>query len=711
MRGRVIALGAALCSIFACTVAPASHATARCPWMSTAMSPDARTQLLVSAMTVQDKLALVTGVDVASPQWAPLAGHAVGYVPGNPRLCIPPLTLNDGGAGVSDAQVGTTAFPAPIAQAATWDTLRARTLGDALGQEAWGKGIDVLLAPDVNIARVPENGRNFEAFGEDPFLSGQIAAAEIQGIQHNPVIATVKHYAVNSQETNRWYLSSNLDDRTLREIYVPPFEAAIDQGHVGAVMCGYGLIDNVFSCEDRNTLTSILRGQLGFDGFVVSDWRATHSVGRAAAAGLDMEMPTGVHFGTPLAQAVAAGRVSSRTLDRMVSGILRSMFTVGVFDHPPPLYENVGQTNVSTNADQILARHVEEEGAVLLKNAGPILPLHPVAGSTIAVIGQPAGALDLAPYLSGGGSAYVAATNAVSPLQGLTARAATVGAKVAYADGSDPSAAAALAAQASVAIVFAYDHETEGEDRPNLELPDDQDTLIADVVRANPNTIVVLETGGPVLMPWLGSVPAVLETWYPGQQAGVAIAALLFGDVNPSGRLPQTFPASGDQGPITTQAQWPGANDAQDAAFSEGLFVGYRWYDHVKATPLFPFGFGLSYTKFAYSRLRMHPMADGSVVATFTLANVGTRAGVEVSQVYVDDPPAAGEPPKQLFGFRRVFLKPGQTANVKILLGWRAFAQWNPNQQNWVVTPGLYRILVGGSSRSLPLRSFYRPPR
>lgn len=709
MRARVVALCAALCSIVASAVAPPSHAAAKCPWMSKALLPEARATMLLSAMTLPDKLALVTGVDVASPEWAPVAGGYVGYVPGNPRFCIPPLTFNDGGAGVADAQFGTTAFPAPIAQAAMWDTLTARNLGQTMGLEAWLKGIDVLLAPDVNIARVPENGRNFEAFGEDPFLSGQVAAAEIQGIQRNPVIATAKHYAVNSQETNRWYLSSNLDDRTLHEIYIPPFEAAIRQGHVGSVMCAYGGIDNVYSCEDRKTLTTVLRRQLGFDGFVMSDWRATHSTAKAAAAGLDMEMPTGTYFGSPLAQAVAAGQVGMATVNRMAGGILRSMFRLGLFDHPPPAYKDVKQTTVSTTADQLVARHVAEEGSVLLKNDGPILPLHPASGSTIAVIGQPAGAADLAPYLSGGGSAYVSATNAVSPLQGLMARAALAGANVAYADGSDPAAAAALAAQASVAVVFAYDHESEGEDRPDLELPDQQDTLITDVAQANPNTIVVLETGGPVLMPWLSSVPAVLEAWYPGQQAGVAIAALLFGDVNPSGRLPQTFPADAQQGPITTQAQWPGSDDAQDASFSEGFFVGYRWYDHTRTAPLFPFGYGLSYTSFAYSALRLRRTADQGVEVSFTLANTGTRPGVEVSQVYVDDPRPTGEPPKQLFGFRRVFLRPGQTTQVRILLGWRAFAQWDIRRQDWTVTPGLYRVLVGGSSRELPLRGYYRP--
>jgi beta-glucosidase len=701
---RLLALCATVFSLGALSISTPAHAAPGCPWMNRALLPDARTDLLLKAMRPTDKLALLTGVDVAAPQWAPLAGGAVGYVPANPRLCIPALVLNDGGAGVGDFQTGTTAFPAPIAQAATWDPLRARALGQAIGLEAWLKGIDVFLAPDVNIARVPQNGRNFEAFGEDPFLSGQIAAAEIQGVQRNPVIATVKHFAVNSQETNRWYVSSNLDNRTLHEIYLPPFEAAVNQGHVGAVMCAYGAINGHYSCEDGGTLKTVLRKQLGFDGFVISDWHAVQAdTAGAANGGMDLQMPTGT-----LAQAVGAGQVLPATIDRMARGVLHSMFEVGLFDHPPAPHRDVRTTDVSTTADQLVARRAELEGSVLLKNDGPILPLQVGPGQRIAVIGAPAGALDLAPYLSGGGSGYVAGTKAVSPLQGLTALAGARGATVDYADGSDPAAAAAAASGASAAIVFVYDKETEGQDRQTLALPDGQDTLIAQIVRANPRTIVVLMTGGPVLMPWLGSVPALLEAWYPGQQAGTAIAALLFGDVSPSGKLPETFPTSDAAVPVSTQAQWPGANDAQQASFSEGLFVGYRWYDHTHTAPLFPFGFGLSYTRFSFDALHLRKRTDGGVDLTFTLANTGSRPGVEVTQVYVDDPQATGEPPKQLFGFRRVFLTPGASARVRITLGWRAFAQWDIRKQDWVVTPGLYRLLVGDSSRDLPLRGFYQ---
>jgi beta-glucosidase len=704
VASRLFALCAAFCSLVALSIATPARAAPKCPWMGPALLPATRVQLLLKAMRPTDKLALLSGVDVNAPQWAPLAGGAVGYVPANPRLCIPALVLNDGGAGVGDFQTGTTAFPAPIAQAATWDPLRARALGQALGLEAWLKGIDVLLGPDVNIARIPQNGRNFEAFGEDPFLSGQIAAAEVQGIQRNPVIATVKHFAVNSQETNRWYVSSNLDDRTLHEIYLPPFEAAIRQGQAGSVMCAYGSINGHYSCEDGATLKTVLRKQLGFDGFVMSDWHAVQSTATAVNGGVDLEMPTGA-----LAQAVAESQVAPATLDRMARGLLQSMFRLGLFDHPPALHYDVRNADVSTTADQRVARATELEGAVLLKNNGPILPLHVRSGDRLAVIGAPAGALDLAPYLSGGGSSYVAGTEAVSPLQGLTTRAGASGASVVYADGSDPAAVAAAASGAAAAVVFVYDKETEGQDRTTLALPDGQDALIAQVVQSNPNTIVVLMTGGPVLMPWLGSVPAVLEAWYPGQQAGTAIAGLLFGDVNPSGKLPQTFPTSDTAVPASTQAQWPGATDAQYASFSEGLNVGYRWYDSTHTTPLFPFGFGLSYTSFSYDTLRLLRRPDGGVDLSFTLTNTGSRPGVEVAQVYVDDPRVAGEPPKQLFGFRRVFLQPGASTRVRITLGWRAFAQWDIRKQDWVVTPGLYRVLVGDSSRDLPLRSFYRP--
>jgi beta-glucosidase len=703
------ALGlAAIAAILLSASAPVRAAT-RCPWMSPAANPAVRAAKLLAAMSLDEKLALLTGVDPHSALDVADGPLYVGYVPGNPELCMPALTLNDGPAGIGDTQVGTTSFPAPIAQAATWDPQLQRSFGQALGLEAWEKGIDVVLAPDVNIARVPQNGRNFEAFGEDPFLTGQTAAAVIDGIQQNPVIATVKHFAVNSQETNRYYVSSNVDDRTLHEIYLPPFAAAVGSGHVGAVMCAYGQVNGVFSCQNPSMLATVLRKQFGFRGLVMSDWGATWSTVASANSGLDLEMPGGQFFGPALASAVASGAVSQDRIDRMARHVLTTMFRLGLFEHPPPPRDSAVFADVSSAADRRVALKLAEEGTVLLKNAPGTLPLDLVAGESIAVIGAPAGFGDITPYIGGKGSAAVVPTEPVTPLAALTARAAKAGATVATADGSDPAAAAAVAAQAKVAVVFAYDQEQEGRDRTTLALPDAQDQLIAAVAQANPRTIVVLDTGGPVLMPWLDEVGGVLEAWYPGQRDGDAVAALLFGDAEPSGRLPQTFPGSDAAVPAATPGQWPGSGEGQDAAFTEGLEVGYRWYDENKVEPLFPFGYGLSYTRFAYDHLRVR-RSGPRVSVTFTVRNVGSRKGTEIPQLYVDDPAAAGEPPKQLAGYQRVFLRPHKSALVTMTLTRRAFAYWDSAARKWRVAPGLYRILVGSSSRDIRLHGFLRQP-
>jgi beta-glucosidase len=703
------ALGLAAIAAVLLSASQPVRAATRCPWMSPAASPEVRAAKLLAAMSLDEKLALLTGVDPHAALKVADGPLYVGYVPGNPELCQPALTLNDGPAGVGDTQIGTTSFPAPIAQAATWDTELQRSFGQALGREAWEKGIDVVLAPDVNIARIPQNGRNFEAFGEDPFLTGQTAAAVIDGIQQNPVIATVKHFAVNSQETNRYYVTSNVDDRTLHEIYLPPFAAAVGQGHVGAVMCAYGQVNRVFSCQNASMLETVLRKQFGFRGLVVSDWGATWSTVASANSGLDLEMPGDHFFGPALANAVASGAVSKDRIDRMARHVLTTMFRLGLFDDPPPPRDSAAFADVSSSADRRIALKLAEEGSVLLKNTRGTLPLQLSAGDSVAVIGAPAGFGDIAPYIGGRGSAAVVPTEPVTPLDALTARAAKAGATVVSADGSDPAAAATVAAAAKVAVVFVYDQEQEGRDRTTLALPNGQDQLIAAVAQANPRTIVVLDTGGPVLMPWLDQVSAVLESWYPGQRDGDAVAAILFGDAEPSGRLPQTFPASDTSVPASTPDQWPGSGDGQDAAFSEGLEVGYRWYDKNKVAPLFPFGYGLSYTRFVYDHLRVR-RAGPLVSVTFTIRNVGTRKGTEIPQLYVDDPRAAGEPPKQLAGYQRVFLRPHRSALVTMTLTRRAFAYWDSAATKWRVAPGLYRILVGSSSRDIRLHGFLRQP-
>ena len=675
--------------------------------MNQALRPAVRAAKLLAAMSPQGKLALLSGVNPHTALGVADGPLYVGYIPGDASLCMPALTFNDGPAGVADLQVGTTSFPAPIASAATWDPSLQRRLGQALGSEAWQKGIDVLLAPDVNIARVPENGRNFEAFGEDPFLSAQTAVAEITGIQQNPVIATVKHYAVNSQETNRYYVSSNLNDRTLHEIYLPPFAAAVGQGEVGAVMCAYGIVNGTQSCQNPELLDGVLREQWHFHGFVVSDWGATWTTVPAANAGLDIEMPGGTYFTTPLADAVASGAVAGTTIDAMVLHILTSMFRLRVFDDPPPPLSSVAFSDVSSLADRQVALRVDENATVLLKNSQGTLPLSLPRGSSIAVLGKPAGYGDIRPYLAGGGSAFLGGVNPVSPLEALTARAARSGYSIVTADPGDLSAEISAARRASAVVYFAYDIEREGEDRPGLSLPDGQDAVIEQLLQANPNTTVVLDTGGPVLMPWLEQAPAVVESWYPGEQDGNAIAAVLFGDVDPSGRLPQTFPASDDEVPASTVGQWPGSGDGQDASFSEALDVGYRWYDATKVAPLFPFGYGLSYTTFSYRRLRIEKKGPGFSVS-FVVRNTGARAGAEVAQLYIDDPAAAGEPPKQLKGFDKVFLRPGKSRRVTIPLTPRSFSVWDSVSQRWRVRSGAYRILVGASSRDIRLRGLLR---
>ncbi|MBV8065969.1 MAG: glycoside hydrolase family 3 C-terminal domain-containing protein [Actinobacteria bacterium] len=697
---------AALCVVAAWTGSGPADASARCPWMSKALRPSARASKLLAAMSTADKLALLTGVDTTAAPYADGGAGYAGYVPPNPRLCIPALTLNDGPAGVADGQIGTTAFPAPLAQAATWDPVLEQSLGAALGWEAWQKGIDVLLGPNVNIARVPENGRNFEAFGEDPFLSSAMAVADIDGIQQNPVIATVKHFPVNSQETNRYSVSENLDERTLREIYLPPFVAAVEDAKVGAVMCAYGLVNVVYSCQDPNLMGAFLRKELRFDGIVVSDWNATRSAPASAAAGLDLVMPTSANAVTTLASGIDAGTVTPQLIDGMVTHVLTSMFRLGLFDDPPPPRQNVYLSHVSTPADEGVALQVAEEGTVLLKNAAHALPLHLGAHETIAVVGAPAGAATSA-FVGGGGSAYVTATNAVTPLQALTTRAAKANDDVTYADGSDAAAAAAAAGSADAAVVFVYDQEREGYDRADLELPAGQDQLVEAVARANPHTIVVLDTGGPVLMPWLDQVAGVVEAWYPGDEDGNAIAAVLFGDAEPGGRLPQTFPTSDTALPTASPDQWPGAGNAQDAIFSEGIDVGYRWYDATKIAPLFPFGFGLSYTTFRYLHLKVKTRGSKVTVA-FTVENTGRRAGTDVPQLYLDDPRAADEPPKQLAGFERVDLQPREATTVTLTIPQRSFAYWNTATKAWTEAPGLYRILVGASSRDIRLRGFVR---
>ncbi|MGZ4178946.1 MAG: beta-glucosidase [Solirubrobacteraceae bacterium] len=701
---------------------PAVAQSPNCPWMNAALGAEQRAHMLLSAMNIDQKIAMLSQ---AQPVWTHYG--AAGYIPGQPGLCIPDLVLNDAGQGVGDQEVNTTAFPAPISQAASWDPALQRQFGAALGWEAWHKGINVQLAPGIETDRLPINGRNFEYMSEDPYLSGQGAVAEVSGIQSNPVIATVKHYIANSQETNRMSDSSDMDMRTLQEIYAPQYEAAVRQGHAGSVMCSYNRINGVYACENPTTLTKVLKQQFGFDGFVMSDWGGTHSTVPAANAGLDMEMnlSPGQYFTGPLKTAVQGGQVSMARLDDMVLRILRPMFAVGIFDHPAAAEPAAYGADVRRPEDIALARTISEDGTVMLKNDRGVLPLTG-QNQKIAVIGPGAGAQGAALFYNGGGSGHIPEVagkpDVVSPLQGITQRAGAQGDTVLYADGSSQADAIAAAKAADVAVVFVGAEDSEGTDRNTMSLasgncnlltgcapePVDQDALISQVAAANSNTIVVLNTGGPVTMPWLDQVRGLFEAWYPGQEDGNAIAALLFGDVDPSAKLTETFPKSQSDLPTRTPQQYPGTNDARGvphSVYSEGLLVGYRWYDAKNIAPLFPFGFGLSYTSFDLRNLSVSAAPGGQTGAnvSFDVVNTGARAGAEVPQLYVDDPPAAGEPPRQLKGFTKVPLNPGESRRVTLSLDSRSFAHWDTASGTWQVTPGCYGVDVGRSSRDLPL--------
>ncbi len=664
------------------------------PWMRRSLTPEQRADLLLRAMTLDEKITMVHGVD---PR--PIQGY-VGYVPANPRLGIPALRLADGRAGVGNGAKDVTLLPAPIAAAASWDTNLLHKFGEVLGNEQWRKGTNVALGPSIDVVRVPEWGRTFESYGEDPYFNGQMAIAEIQGIQSQGPIADANMYLTMNQEDNRFKEDSIVDRRTLHEIYLPPFEAAIQEGHVGTVMCAYVKTNGIYSCENPYLLTTLLRKQLDFQGWVMSDWGATHSTVPSANAGLDQEMPGAKYYGAPLKTAIASGQISLSTLDEHVRRILVPMFRFGLFDKPQT---GTWNSYVRTPEHAAFSLQAAEQGTVLLKNRDGLLPLS--EGESIAVIGAAGGAK---PKVSGGGSSGMIAPYVITPVDGIRKR---VGgrAKVSYADGSDQAKAAEVAKTVKVAIVFVNTDDSEGRDRPNLELPDHQDELVEAVAAVNPNTIVVLNTGGPVLMPWVDKISGLMGAWYPGQEDGTAIAAILYGDVNPSGKLPLTFPRTAAEVPTSTAAQWPGVNGK--STYSEKLEVGYRWYDAHHVQPLFPFGYGLSYTTFKLRNLRVTPTkvagADSKtkVEVDLQVKNTGKREGAEVVQVYVEQPEKNGEPPRQLRAFTRVDLKAGESQSVRLNLNPQSFSIYDPDLHKWEMPSGKYEILVGTSSRDLPLRS------
>jgi beta-glucosidase len=681
-------------------------APSSCPWLDQSLPIAQRVSELTSAMTLQQKLSLM--------QLVPGAGTYAGYehyVAPIPQLCVPAIVQQDGPAGVAGRLTGVTQLPAPIAAAATFSPSVLRSYGATIGGEMRAKGIDDALAPMLNLLRVPQWGRGFESLGEDPFLTTQLGDADIEGIQSQGVVADAKHYIDYNQEKGRTPTSAPLDDdiitaRTMRETELSLFESAIQEAHVGGIMCAFPLINGIFTCQNPFLLTTVLRDQFGFSGYIRSDnpGPITSDV-EAVNAGLDQAVaphldPTG------LLADVEAGSISQSTITAAAAAILYPMFQLGLFNDPPT---GTVSANVSTPADQAFALQTAENGTVLLRNQRELLPLRPFHLSSIAVIG--ADAAD-SPVTAGGGSGGVTADTVASPLAGIQTRA---GSRIRVSYTAAPADAASVARQARVAIVFVGRFEKEGVDLPNLRLAPADEQLIRSVGRANKHTIVVLNTGGPVLMPWIHKVQAVLEGWYPGQEDGSAIAAVLFGDADPGGKLPVTFPANARQPLSAARSRWPGKGGEID--YSEGLDIGYRWYDAHHFTPLFPFGYGLSYTTFSFSRLRITPMRTrgldpnrrpDQVVAVIRarLANTGPRSGSDVAQLYLADPPGIGEPLRQLRGFARLTLAPNHRAAIALPLTARDLAYWSPRSGRWKIAPGGYGVYVGDSSAlsDLPLR-------
>ena len=798
-----------------------------------------RVEDLLARMTLEEKIDMLGGIESF-------------YIRPNERLGIPKIKMADGPLGVRNYGPAT-AFPAGIAFAAAWDRDLTRRFGEAVGKEARAKGVHIMLSPGVNIYRAPMCGRNFEYYGEDPYLGSRMVVAYVNGVQSQGVVATVKHYAANNQEYDRHNVSSDVDERTLREIYLPDFRAAVEEAHVGAVMNSYNLLNGVHCSQNAHLLREILKDDWKFDGFVMSDWGSTYDGVAAANAGLDLEMPSGQYMNREtLLPAIKTGNVAVSTIDDKIRRMLRVMFRFGFFDRPQ---EDSNLPRYSPDS-RLVALGAAREGIVLLKNSGNVLPLDRAVIKSIAVVGP-----DAHPAVTGGGgSSRVQPFRSLSYLEGIIAvggndvkvfyspgvaggdftetfqsstfytlsdknevvrglrgeyfpnmdfsgppsvsridrrimfnwgdaapapnvpedsfsvrwtgmmradaagdcefivkgddgfrlyvnnrlvidawqdQAATTKTAVLHleveslneikleyyehAGGAEISfgyrllaqrkdvEAAEIAAHADVAVVcvgFNAETEREGFDR-SFQLPQEQVELIRAVATVNKRTIVVVTAGGNVAMTdWLGDVAALIHTWYPGQEGGTALAEILFGDVNPSGKLPVSFEKRWEDN-ATYNSYYDDDGDKR-VAYKEGVFLGYRHFDTHNVEPLFPFGFGLSYTRFEYGNLKVTPdgaKGSGHFAVTFDVTNTGAHAGAEVAQVYVHEvKPSVPRPVKELKGFDKVWLQPGETKQVKVELEKSAFSFYDPSKKSWVANPGNYEILVGGSSRDIKLR-------
>jgi beta-glucosidase len=686
------------------------------PWMNPQLSPEKRAELVLQQMTFDEKISMLHGEGMAGsknlhPEFKEVHGlfnGGAGLVITPTRLGIPMIQMSDAAYGVRDSAMNgrySTALPSNLASAASWDPQAACSYGTLIGRELRAQGYNMTLGGGVNLTREPRNGRTFEYMGEDPVLAGTLVGNRIrcEGAQH--VISDIKHYAMNDQESGRQVVDARIGERALRESDLLAFQIGVKTGHPDAVMCSYNGVNGDYACENRYLLTDVLKKEWSFPGFVVSDWGGTHSTEKASAAGLDNEEEWASFYGDSLKTAVQAGRVPMTEIDDHVRRILWAEFASGIVDDPP----RKGVVDVQAGFDT--SRHIAEQGSVLLRNERNLLPLDSAKLQSVAVIGFHADT----GMISGGGSAQVDAPGdqaggewkrkvwfPTSPLEALRAKAP--GAKFSFASGENIAQAVAQAKAADVAVIFAWQWEAEDFDLPNLSLPNEQDKLIEAVTAANPHTIVVLETGTAVTMPWLEKTGAVLEAWFAGSKGADAVANLLFGDVNPSGKLPMTFPRSEADLPRPTVAKPPAGSRNGTLSFkvdySEGVKVGYKWYDAEHKPVLFPFGFGLSYTSYSYSGLTVSP--DGSSVS-FTVANTGHRAGAEIAEVYASLPESAGEPPKRLIGWQKVELAAGESKFIRLAIDPTYLSIWDEAAKKFVRPSGSYRVMVGGSSAELPL--------
>jgi beta-glucosidase len=656
---------------------------------------EARIDALLTQMTLAEK------VDQMHGRGDTGAINGLWHTPDNERLGIPGLRMVDGARGVSIGTGHATAFPVAMARGATWDPALEERVGNAIGEEARAKGGSVLLAPVTAVLRHPRWGRAQETYGEDPLQIGRMGVSFITGAQQH-VIASAKHFALNSIENRRFTVNVTVDERTLREIYLPHFRMAVQQAHVGSIMSAYNKVNGHYCAENVHLLHDILKGEWGFQGFVESDWDfGTRSTVPSALAGLDIEMPAPVYYGDPLFSAVEAGTVPEATIDAAVRRILRTKLCFQVDTHPPEVNPALVESPAHTN----LALEVARKSTVLLKNAGAVLPLDRAHIQSIVVVGPLA---DVA-NLGDNGSSDVGPSYVITPLHGLRNHAGRVAVTQVSSNPLSTSDHSAIAAADAAVVVVGLTKNDEGEsfigfgDRVRLSLSSDQEQLIADIAALNRTTIVVLEGGSAITMePWVDSVAAILMAWYPGQEGGNALAEILFGAVNPSAKLPITFARSADDLP-------PFDNRSNEVTY--GYYHGYRYLDRGNSAPRFPFGFGLSYTTYRYTHLTIaNPTLspDGTLHVTADVTNTGAVAGDEIAQLYVSyQASRVDRPVKDLKGFTKVHLDPGQTKAVVFDVAVKDLAFYDVDASAWQVESIGYTVQVGPSSRDLPLSATF----